>query len=109
MNRFISVDLDKKKSNCKTPNKGSTKSVQTDDPKQSIQLPIKGIEKKKYLGIQVFLKTDVIFFFFGNCLFKEAEYPIPKGIYTIEILHLGCDLSEVHLSKVCNKHKAVLI
>ena len=44
---------------------------------------------------------------YGNCLFKEAHYPVPE-----EFLHLGCDvtkdLSEVHPLKVCNKHKAVL-
>ena len=50
---------------------------------------------------------------YGNCLFKEADYPVPKNVYTKEFLHLGYDitkvLSEVHPSKVCNKHKALLI
>ena len=50
---------------------------------------------------------------YGNCLLKEADYPVPKDVYTKMFLYLGCyitqDLSEVHPSKVCNKHKAVLI
>ena len=50
---------------------------------------------------------------YGNYLFKEADYPVPTNVYTKEFLHLGYDitkdLSEVHPSKVCNKHKALLI
>ena len=50
---------------------------------------------------------------YANCLFKEADYPIPKDIHTKEFLHLGCgiteDLSEVHPSKVCNKLGALCI
>ena len=49
---------------------------------------------------------------YGNYLFKEADYPVPKNVYTKEFLYLGCDItkdsSEVHLSKVCNKHKHCL-
>ena len=50
---------------------------------------------------------------YGNFLFKEADYPVPKNVHTKEFLHLGCDitkdLSEVHPSKVSNKLCALCI
>ena len=36
-NTSIFLDLDKKSHSCKTPNKGSTESAQTDDPKEILK------------------------------------------------------------------------
>ena len=47
-------------------------------------------------------------------LFTERNrLPVLKEVYIKEFLQLGCDISEdkseVHLPKLCNKHKAVII
>ena len=46
LNTSISLDLDKTSHNCETPNKGSTKSAQTDDPKEILKnLRLKNVNR----------------------------------------------------------------
>ena len=54
MNTSISLDLDKKSHSCETPNKESTESAQTDDPKEILKnLRLKNVNRLIYARLNV--------------------------------------------------------